>query len=254
MGTYYSMGGISKLPTTSDKLDGWTEVFLYNPTSTLCRARITAYFEDREPVTLDPAEEIKPQNSHLLVMPRWHPEVFNDAGFWALKLETNTALDPIVIQVMKPYEDMAKDTTFKGGVSNLLPCQLHREWYFADGLWLNWTDYLKGDIAKAPFPFNELEYYYFLNPGDRPAQVDMTLQFRRLEPMTFHLKVPARRLLAWCNWGKIPYNQPYGVKVASTEPIATTSVRYIYGLRGFDEWGIQLHCAMPAKPGPWTAW
>ena len=253
MSTTYSLGGISKLPTTRDKLQGYTEVFFYNPTHSTCRARVTAYFEQREPVPIDEPIVIGSQKSDVLVMPDWKPDLFQDVGFWALKLETDTVLDCVVIQIPCQYSQMAQEPTFKGGVSHLLGTGLHTQWHYADGLWLNWTAYFKGDISRAPFPFNELEYYYFLNPGEQDARVDMTIQYRNIEHCTFHLNVPAGRVYAWCNYEKIPYNQPYGVKVVSSQPISTTSARYIYALGGFEEWGINLHCGMPAATGPITA-
>lgn len=255
MHTYYALGGISKLPTTPDRLNGWTEVFFYNPTPEACRARITGYFENRDPIDFDKEVIVKPYDSGLFMMPdtgdfAFYPEIFADVGFWGLKFETSTTLDIVIIQVIGPREKMGEQTTYKGGVSHFLANGLSKQWHFADGLWLNWTAALKGDIARAPFPFNELEYYFFLNPSSELAKVDMTLQFRKLEPMTVHLKVPAGRVYAWCNFEKIPYNQAYGVKVVSDQPIATTSVRYIYSLKGFEDWGINLHCGMPPQAGP----
>jgi hypothetical protein len=255
--TYYALGGISKLPTTPDRLSGWTEVFFYNPTSSVCHAKITGYFEQRETITFDQEITVKPFDNGLFVMPdqgelAFFPEIFEDVGFWGLKFNTSTTLDIIVIQINGTSEKLKEQTTFKGGVSHLLAGGLSQQWHFADGLWLNFTGALKEKIAKGPFPFNELEYYFFLNPSPATAKVGMTLQFRNQEPMNLHLEVPSGRVYAWSNYEKIPCNQAYGVKVLSSQPIATTSARYIYSLEGFEDWGINLHCGMPPQAGPIT--
>jgi hypothetical protein len=234
--------------SAEDDLTGMTEIILYNPLNKVCQTQITVYFQDREPHTLEPIE-VAPERNMLLVMPDMDPEVFNDCGFWGAKFLSTT---PLIVDLIDGLSYHHEDDTFKGGCTNFLGTKLHKEWHFADGLWLEWKRYHKGDTSKAPFPFNEIEYYYFLNPGPRDANVDMTLRYRYLEHTTFHLRVPAERLYVWRNFEKIPYNQPYAVKVVSTEPISTSSTRFIYGLNGFEEWGLHTHCAMPAEPGPIT--
>jgi hypothetical protein len=244
----YMVSCVCHKPVKPLEIWGITEVILYNPTPERCQTVMTAYFENRPPYTFAPIE-VAPERNMLLVMPNLDPAVFTDCGFWGARFESTT---PLVVDQIEGFYLEHPDDTFKGGCTNVLGMKLHKEWHFADGFWLEHKRNLKGDIAKAPFPFNEIEYYYFLNPGSRDAKVDMTLRFRRIEHITFHLTVPAEREFVWCNYEKIPYHQPYAVKVVSTEPIATTSTRMIYGLNGFEDWGLTTHCAMPAEPGPIT--
>jgi hypothetical protein len=257
MPTYYTLGGISKRPTTPDRLCGWTEVFFYNPTSLPCQATITGYFEQLDSITFDREIKVAPFDNGLFVMPDggdmgFYPELFKDVGFWGLRFDTSTILDIVTIQINGAKDELIKKNTFKGGVSHLLAGELSTQWHFADGYWLYFTGELKEKIAKGPFPFNELEVYYFLNPNPESAKVDLILQFRNLEPQTIHLEVPAGRVSIWRNDGQIPYNQPYGVTILASLPIATTSARYIYSLEGFSDWGINLHCGMPPQVGPIT--
>lgn len=250
----YGLAGLSQEVTTPDKLAGWTEVFIYNPTRSLNEVRVTAYFENRDPYLLPQTYTIAPQTSGLLVLPEVAPEIFTNVGFCALGFESSKHLDPIMIQLNGSQATLKEKSAFKGGVSHFLGISLHTEWHFVDGLWLEWKRFYQGDASKAPFPFNELEYYFFLNPSKKEANVDMKLLFRNLEPTTLHFIVSAGRCIHWCNYENIPYHQPYAVKVVSSEPVAASSARYIYGLNGLDEWGINLHCGMPAEPGPYTAW
>lgn len=246
----YISNCICKKAEKDGDMGGWTELILYNPTTSPCLTTMTVYFTDREPHTFAPID-VAPESNELLVMPRMDPAVFENCGFWGAKFESSTYMlaDPIGGMSFRH-----PDRTFGGCAPTFWSTDLHREWYFADGLWLEWKRHLKGDISKAPFPFNELEYYYFLNPGQHDAQVDMTLLFRNIEHVTFHLHVPAERVYVWSNFEKIPYNQNYGVRVVSSEPTTTSSVRYIYGLNGFEEWGLKAHLPMPAEPGPYSAW
>lgn len=242
----YVSSGICKKPLAQGDLAGSTRVVLCNPMDLACQVEMTVYFQDREPHTCEPIE-VGPQRNALLVMPDVAPAVFEDCGFWGARFVSTR---PVIVDLVDGLSYHHADDTFQGGCTNFLGTHLHPQWYFADGLWLEWKRFHQGDTSKAPFPFNEIEYYHFLNPGPRDAKVDMTLQYRNLEHTTFHLAVPAHRVYVWCNYEKIPYNQPYGVKVVSTEPISTSSTRYIYGLNGFEEWGLHTHCGMPAEPGP----
>lgn len=244
----YISNGCAKTATKVGDMRGGQELLLYNPTSVPCQATMTAYFENRPPHTLGPME-VPAKANILRLVPKMDMAVFGDCGFWGAEFESNTYLVADPIGGMSYHHP---DATFGGGCPTFWSTDLHDQWHYADGLWLEWKRYYKGDLSKAPFPFNELEYYYFLNPGRKDAAVDMTLQFRNMEHATFHLKVPAERVRVWCNYEKIPYNQPYGVKIVATEPITTSSVRYIYGLNGFEEWGLKAHCAMYPVPGPIT--
>ncbi|MGQ9683662.1 MAG: hypothetical protein ACUVX9_14080 [Anaerolineae bacterium] len=244
----YVTNGLCRIPRQSLDLSGVSELVLYNPTSEPCRTTMTVYYADRAPRTLPPIE-VPAERNLMCQMPEMDPGAFGDCGFWGARLECTAPVIAVLSDTLTYAHD---DPTFKGGATHFLGTGLSRQWHFADGLWLEHYWNYRGDrekLAKHPFPFNEIEYYYFLNPNPRPARVDMTLQFRRLEHETFHLRVPAERVLVWCNLDKIPYNQAYGVKVVASDPIATASTRFIYGLYGFQDWGLTPHTGMPAVVG-----
>ncbi len=67
--------------------------------------------------------------------------------------------------------------------------------------------------------------------------------------MTLDFTAPAERLFKWSTFEKLPACEPFGVKIESDLPIATSDVRYIYGLRGLDEWGMHVHFALAGTPG-----
>ena len=54
----------------------------------------------------------------------------------------------------------------------------------------------------------------------------------------------------WKNMDNVVNNQPYAAKIVSTEPVSASAVRYVYGLRGLEEWGMQVHSSMYGVPGP----
>jgi hypothetical protein len=245
----YLASGFTHAATKEDPRNGGGELVLYNPTCEPSEATMTVYLANREPAMLSPVA-VKPETNALVVMPGLAPEVFTDCGFWGAKVLSTT---PLMLNFIDGIRIVVEKPRFRGGCTNFHGTKLHKEWHFPDGLWLEWYKYYNGDTSKAPFPFNELEYYHFLNPNPRDAQVEMTLQFRRLEPKTLHFTVNAERVFVWNNLEKVPYNEPYAVKIVSSEPISASAVRYIYGLCGFEEWGMTVHCAMYGVPGPITA-
>lgn len=253
MPTCYALGGLSRLPSAPDTLNGWTEVFVYNPTGADATAVVTAYFEDRPPVQLSQPLSLAAKQSTVLVMPddNRRPDPFDNAGFWALKLESGTTLDTVVIQVTGPLNAMPRDTMYKGGVSHLLAIDLHRHWHFAHGLWLDNAHEMPRKVASDADRFNKLQMYYFLNPGRADAHARMNFHYGDPDRPVIDLTVPAERLVVWRNDHKVKPNQSYGLSVIADAPIAATSIRYIYSLAGLDDWGMHLHCAMPGQPaGP----
>lgn len=77
----------------------------------------------------------------------------------------------------------------------------------------------------------------------------MTLQYRNLDHAMLEFVVPTERLLKWSTFEKLPACEPFGVKIESDQPIATSYVRYIYGLKGLQEWGMHVHFALAGTPG-----
>ena len=244
----YLSSGFIHSPTEADPRRGFAELVLYNPTSEPSEATMTVYFADREPRTLPPVP-VKPETNTLIVMPPLAPEVFTDCKFWGAKFLSTT---PLMLNFINAIRIMDDKPRFRGGTTNFHGTKLHSQWYFPDGVWLDWNQYCQGDLSKAPSPFNKMDFYYFLNPNPRDAEVAMTLQYRHLEPATLRFSVRAERVFVWENRGNVPYNQPYAVKIVSSEPISTAAVRYVYGVRGLDEWGMQVHCSVYGVPGPVT--
>lgn len=249
---HYVAGGICKKPTRPEALDGYTELLLYNPADHAAEITMTVYFEDRPPHTFAPLD-LAAESNRVLVMPDMDRAIFEDCGFWGARYVSTTPLIVVLIDLVGSLANPCPDPAFKGGVTHFLGTRLHTQWHFADGVWLDHTRFHGGDMARASAPSNELEYYYFLNPGPRDARLEMALHYRYLAHTTIPLTVPAGKTLAWCNYEQIPANQPYGVKLTASEPVSTTSIRYIYGLDGLGEWGLNIHMGMPAEPGPITA-
>jgi hypothetical protein len=244
----YLSSGFIHSPTKADPRRGLAELVLYNPTSEPCEATLTVYFGDREPRTLPP-ESVGPETNTLLVMPRLAPEVFTDCGFWGTKVLSTT---PLILNFINAIRIMDDKPRFRGGTTNFHGTKLHKQWHFPDGVWLDWNRSTQGDIGRATAPFNKMDYIYFLNPNPQDAEIEMTLQYRHLEPTSVHLTVQAERVSVWKNVGNVPYNQPYAAKIISTEPVSASAVRYVYGLHGLEEWGMQVHCSMYGVPGPIT--
>lgn len=253
----YISSGFTRQPTEDDPRSGRGEFVLFNPTEQPCEATMTVHFVDRPPKVVPPIQ-VAPESNTVVVFPRLAPEVFTNCGFWGARIAGNT---PLMLNLISSVRVRGKETKFRGGTTCSRGQKLNTEWYFPDGLWLEWNKFYEGDLSKAPFPFNELEYYHFLNPNPRPAQIRMTLNYCSREAghprgklagqkQVFDFELDAERVMAWDNMDKVRYCQPYTVKVVSSEPIATTSNRYIYGLTGFAEWGQTLHVSQWAVSGP----
>ncbi len=245
----YISCGYSHKPTAEDPRIGWgAEMVLYNPSPEPCWATMTVYYEDKTPITLKPVP-VKPETNELVVMPPLAPEAFTDCGFWGLKVLSTT---PLMLNFIDGIFIKGAERRFSGGCTNFHGTKLHREWYLCDCLWLEWNKLYKGDLSKAPFPFNELEYYHILNPNPRPAEVEMVLRFRDLPWQTMRFTIPPERVWAWNNLDQVPYCKNYTLKVVSTEPVSLSATRYIYDLTGFEPWGMTVHGSMYGIPGPVT--
>jgi hypothetical protein len=241
----YVSSGFCHTPPQSDRRYGVAELVLYNPTTTPAQATITAYFERRVPYVLPPVE-VKPETNNSLSFPEAAPAVFTDCGFWGAKIESNV---PLAANILSGYKNMLGQALFTGGSTSFNGTALDRVWQFPDGLWLEWIKFYNGDRAMAPFPFNELEHYIVLNPHPDDLEVEFILQYQRRVHETQRVLLRGERMWVWENLGKVDYNANYTVKVVSPKPVTASAVRYIYGLNGLDEWGVQVHCAMFGVPG-----
>jgi hypothetical protein len=137
---------------------------------------------------------------------------------------------------------------FTGGFTSFNSTKLNESWQFPNGLWLEWIRHYNGDRKLSPFPFNEIEHYLVLNPHPEDLEAEMVLQYQRKPHPTEPILLRGERMFVWNNFEKVDYVANYAFKVVSPKPIAASAVRYIYGLDGFDEWGIQVHCAMFSVP------
>jgi len=246
---YYVSSGFCNTPSANDPRRGIPEIILYNPTTETCTARMTLFFTENSPVELDTVS-VKPETNALVVFPRFNPAVLTNCGFFGFKIISDTPLVTKYINV--GYQVVHDPPHYSGGCVHMDATGLSSEWHFPDGLWLEWNKQLNGEIEKAPFPFNEMEHYYFLNPSKEDVEVDMRLRFHEIDDMHFVFNVPAERLFVWENIDRVPYNKGYAVKVTSSGPISCSSIRFIYGLRGLEEWGVNIHVAQWAVPGPVT--
>ncbi len=242
----YLPAAFGHTPSKEDPRRGAAELVLYNPTPDPCQATMTVYYTDRPPRTLPPIA-VRPETNELVVMPGLAPDAFTDCGFWGARIVSTT---PLMLNLIDGVRIVVEKPRFRGGCTNFHGTKLHKEWHIPDCLWLEWNLALKGDLARAPWPFNELEHLHILNPNPRPAEVDIAFRYRKLEHTTMHVTIPAERVWQWENKDKVPFNQSYSLKIVSSEPVSAAEVRYIYGLRGLDEWGMTVHCAMYGVPGP----
>lgn len=233
-------------PTPEDRRSGAPEIVLYNPTPQACEAALTVYYTDRDPATL-PSVPVKAETNALLMLPQAAPGLLRHVGFVGFKVDSST---PLMVNLINGVRLSVPQPRYRGGCTNFHGTKLDREWRVPDGLWLEWNKRFDGDLSKAPFPFNELEHYHFLNPHPRDVEMEMIIQYRSKEPVTRHVTLKAERVWVWDNLGQVDWVHGYTVRALASEPIAVEAIRYIYGLTGLDEWGMTVHCAMYAIPGP----
>ncbi len=238
---YYVSSGFCHTPTPADPRYGVAELVLYNPTTSPAQAVITAYFERRVPYTLPTVVEVKPETNTSLNFPDAAPDVFTDCGFWGAKIISTT---PLAVNLLSGQKVMRGAKLFTGGSTSFNGTKLSTVWQFPDGLWLEWIRYYNNDRPLVPFPFNEIEHYLALNPHPDDLEVEMIFQYQRRAHVTERVLLRGERMFVWDNFEKVDYNANYTIKFVSPKPIAASAVRYIYGLDGFDDWGIQVHCAM----------
>ncbi len=246
MKDYYICNCFNHTPTATDPRYGIVEIVLYNPTRQASTVHMTVYFPDRPAIKIEQPIVVKPETNVLITMPEMDPTLFTDAGHWGARFESTT---PLLINSICMDGIESQERGYRGGVQSVMGLELDRVWHYADGVFLDWPEFFGGDYSKAPFPFNELEYYYFINPNPVPANLHMTLQYRNLDHVTLDFTIPAERVFKWSTLDKLPPCEAFGVKIESDQPIATSYVRYIYGLHGVDEWGMHVHFALAGTPG-----
>jgi hypothetical protein len=242
---YYLPSGFIHNPTSQDPRWGLPEIVFYNPTPQPCEAIMTVYFSERSPIKL-PMISIKAETNQLIVLPDYAPTLVTDAGWCGFKIQSTT---PLLINQVNGLRIMSPDPQFRGGCTNFHGRKLSSTWRIPDGLWLEWNKHFQGDLSKAPFPFNESEFYHFLNPHPHDVEVEMIIRYRRKEPEGHKILLKAERVWVWDNMDQVEPVHGYTIFIESSTPIAVEAVRNIYGLRGLDEWGLTVHCAMYAISG-----
>lgn len=246
---YYLPSGFIHTPTAEDPRRGAPEIVLYNPTSQPCDAIMTVYFTDQPPQQL-PVVRVKAETNELVVMPDFAPEILKDAGWCGFKVSATT---PLMINHINGQRWVVPNPQFRGGCTNFHGRKLATTWRIPDGLWLEWNIHFNGDLSKAPFPFNESEFYHFLNPHPQDVEMEMIIRYRQKEPDVRKIVLSAERVWVWDNLGQVEPVHGYTVFVNASQPIAVEAVRNLYGLTGLQEWGLVVHCAMYAISGPVSA-
>lgn len=243
--TYYIANGFAKTATPEDARYGWSELRFFNPSSMTTNIRMTMYFEDRHPVELAEKRLKAQDNSLAMAFPKRSPELFGAGGPWGLKITSDTPL--LVDHILGGgIEGPAADVRYQGGMSDELAKErASTVWYFGDGFEIKYAD-----PAKAPFPFNELEWYHILNPNREKATVTMECLYHGAVGDVFKHEVEGERVKLISNHGLVKLNQPYGIKFTSTLPVVIQSERLIYGLNSIEEWGLHMHNSRPGVPGP----
>lgn len=242
----YIANGYSRNATEQDRRYGRGELRIFNPTQFDTSVYVKVYFENKPPVDL-PAHELDAHsNKLLLVIPKKFPEIFNDVGAWGARIVSDV---PVIVDhilgggIASPQPN---DTRFRGGVSDqLAQTRTSSVWYFGDGFRLHYAE-----PDKAPYPFNEIEWYHILNPNKRDADVTMHCLYGEDRVDVFTFRVNAERVKLISNEDIVRPNIPYGIKFTSNEPVVIQSERLIYGLHSKDEWGMHMHTARPGLPGP----
>ena len=239
----YIANGFCREATADDPRRGFSELRFWNPTPWDSTVRMTVYYADKPPADLPPST-IKAGGNPLLVFPQDHPEFFRNVGPWGMRLVSDT---PLIVDHICGCgrQGPPENVKFSGGVNDsLAQSRLARLWYFGDGLALAW------EPDKAPFPFNEFEWYHILNPSKQDAHVAMKCYYARGPEETYAYTVGAERVLLIDNYGMVQTNNPFGIRFVSDVPIVVESERFIYGLHGTEEWGAHVHCPRPGVPAP----
>ncbi len=242
----YIANGFCREATEDDSRRGYSELRFWNPTGFESTVKMAVYYADKGPADIEPFT-IEAGANPLLVFPEHHTEFFKDVGEWGMRLISDTPLivDHICSCGRQGPEDNVK---FRGGVNDsLAKDRLSRLWYFGDGLALVW------EPDKAPFPFNEFEWYHILNPNKQDAQVTMKCHYEKGDPETYRYTVGAERVVLIDNYQMVRTNNAFGIHFVSDVPIVVESERFIYGLHGMAEWGANVHCPRPGVPAP-LAW
>jgi hypothetical protein len=248
MNEIYMSSGFCHTPQPNDPHSGSTEMTLYNPSSQPVEALITAYFSVRPPFQFQPVF-LEARKNITLNFPEFSPEIFENCGFWGARIACK---HPLILNTLSGSRIQAQKPFFSGGWTSFPGTKLDKTWRFPDGLWLEWYKFYNGDLSKSPWPFNECEDYLILNPTPEDARVELKIMYHHREHDGLIIHIPAERIFVWNNMDKVGFKENYTIKVVSNQPVTASAVRYIYGLHGIDEWGIQVHNAMLGIPGEFT--
>lgn len=245
----YIANGFCRRADATDKREGFSELRIFNPLPQPVEMHMKVFYADRPPVELPPYP-VAPYGTPLLVFPEcpWEKmpfkEVFENCGPWGMRITSATPLimDHFLSAGIQGPPDHVK---YRGGVSDVLASYtLSRLWYFSDGIKI-----VQKDLATAPFPFNEYEWYHILNPNPAPATVRIQKFYWGGERDEETRIVPAERVLFFDNFAQYDHTIGFGMRLISDQPIVVAAERMIYGAT-LDEWGAYIHCPRPALPAP----
>lgn len=196
-------------------------LLVYNPGSQGAQVETTIYFEDREPASfsLSAAGGTSTETNYTK---------------WPVKPNSRFALAvqspvPVVCQATIGWNNAGNDYTTGAKTHSphgVRECarsyhaitQLGRDWYLADGLVLD---------NPARIWVRESEWLFVLNPGDAPANVTVTMQYRRDDIGKHQVTVAPRRLAVVYMDDLVQRNQHYGAHIAADQPVAAQWMRVV---------------------------
>ncbi|MCC6849260.1 MAG: hypothetical protein IT294_12230 [Deltaproteobacteria bacterium] len=196
---------------------------VFNPGPRAAALDVTVYYEDREPARF--GLEASPGASTESNYASWPVK---PGERFALGVESS---EPVVAQATIGWNNVGNDSrptarARDGGrpreaaTSYLAIPALAERWYLADGIVLD---------APSALWVRESEWAVLLNPGDRPARVDLALFFRRFT-REHTVEIAPRRVRAVLMDDLVTLrNKHYGVRIASDVPIAAQWRRTVAG-------------------------
>ena len=222
---------------------------VFNPGARTAELAVTVYFEDREP-------------SRFALRAAAGASTESDYESWPVSPGERFALavqsdEPVIAQATLGWNNAANDVApsaqardggrpREAATSYLSIPSLATRWYLADGIVID---------RPSKLWFRESEDAVLLNPGDRPAHVELAL-FNRFFTRTHAVEVPARRVRAVRMDDVVPLrNRHYGVRIASDVAIAAQWRRTVQWYDAPDElmsfWSIPcapLNAALESGP------
>jgi hypothetical protein len=212
-------------------------LLVFNPGDAVAELAITAYFEDRDPLTLTRAARggattefnaaglgLPLNNRFALRVRSSQPVICQGTEGW-----TNTGNEYDTSAVTKSPRGPRETAKSTMGIS-----ELARRWFVADGYVL---------LTHGRHWVRESEWALVLNPGERPAHVRLDLA-QRATRRTHEVTI-SQRLAAIFMDEVAAHNEHYGTEFNSDEPVAVQWRREVYWT---DSDEIMAFWSVPAVP------